>query len=76
MKFQNNISSLWTNKGIVHIKFEDSYNEKPTKVFHYDELYYLFPEDEESSESESESENEQNIKESEEDNKFKMCNWL
>ena len=49
MLHENRIFSLWTYKGVVCIKFADNYNEKTTKIMHYDELFDLFPDDEENS---------------------------
>ena len=36
------IHKVWSFKGIVNFLFSDDDNEKPTKVYHYDELWDLF----------------------------------
>ena len=37
------IYKVWTVKGITHFVFENNKREKPTKVYHYDDLWELFP---------------------------------
>ena len=39
------IVSCWTYKGICHILFSDDPDESPTKIYHYDELWDLFDDD-------------------------------
>ena len=44
MKINTSTTLVSTFKGIVNILFTDEEDEKPTKVFHYDELWELFDE--------------------------------
>ena len=39
------IFKVWTVKGITNFIYENDRNEKPTQVYHYDELWNLFPDD-------------------------------
>ena len=42
LKRSGTFKSLWTYNGRIHVKFSDSYDERPTKIFHYDDIeYYL-----------------------------------
>ena len=43
MQKEGVIYKVWTNKGITHFLYENDEHEKPTKVFHYDDLWNLFP---------------------------------
>ena len=45
MKEDDIIYKVWTFKGVCNILFTDDINEKPTAVYHYDELWDLFPDD-------------------------------
>ena len=40
LKRQNFLSSVWTFNGVVNIKFTDSEDEYPTKVYHFDDIEY------------------------------------
>ena len=37
--------SLWTYNGRIHVKFSDSYEEYPTKIYHYDDIEYCLNHD-------------------------------
>ena len=45
MKEDGEIYKVWTFKGVSNILFTDNNDEKPTAVYHYDELWDLFPDD-------------------------------
>ena len=45
MQKEGAIYKVWTDKGITHFLYENDEHEKPTKVFHYDELWNIFPDD-------------------------------
>ena len=40
LKREGTFKSLWTYNGRIHIKFTDSYDERPTKIFHFDDIDY------------------------------------
>ena len=37
------ISKLWTYNGVINLKFTDEYSEKPTKIFHEEDINFYFP---------------------------------
>ena len=37
------IHNVFTRNGSIHIKFTDSKNEKPTKIFHDEDYEFYFP---------------------------------
>lgn len=39
------IHKVWTFKGVVNLVHTDNVQEKPTKIYHYDDLWNIFPED-------------------------------
>ena len=41
LKSQGIIKKLWSFNGVVNIKFSSDYEEKPTKIFHYDDIDYM-----------------------------------
>ena len=42
LKKAGRFRSLWTYNGRIHVKFTDSYDERPLKIYHYDDIeYYL-----------------------------------
>ena len=45
MQKEGKIFKVWTIKGVTNILFDNDRNEKPTQVFHYEELWDLFPSD-------------------------------
>ena len=42
---EGHIFKVWTVKGVTNFIYENDRNEKPTQVYHYDELWNLFPDD-------------------------------
>ena len=38
------INQLWSYNGTIHLKYTNEKREKPKKIFHQDDLKYLFPE--------------------------------
>ena len=38
LKSDGKITKMWTFNGIVNIKYTDTIDEKPTKIFHIDDL--------------------------------------
>ena len=43
MQRDGHIYKVWTVKGVTNFVYDNDENEKPTKVYHYDELWELFP---------------------------------
>ena len=43
MQRDGKIFKVWTVKGVTNFVYDNDEHEKPTKVYHYDELWELFP---------------------------------
>ena len=40
LKREGVFKSIWSYNGRIHVKFTDSYEERPTKIFHYDDIEF------------------------------------
>ena len=45
LKKSGMFKSLWTYNGRIQVKFSDSYDEYPTKIYHYDDIEYFLNND-------------------------------
>ena len=43
---QGQITKLWTYNGVINVKFTNEYSERPTKIYHEEDINYYFAEDE------------------------------
>ena len=43
LKKKKLVKSCWSFNGTINIKFTDRENEKPTRIFHYDDIFYYIP---------------------------------
>ena len=43
LKKKNVINNVWSYNGVVRIKFKDDNKEKPTKLYHMDDIFYYIP---------------------------------